>query len=228
MRRFGAAAGIAGSALILLAGVLHPKGSSDVGTVEEWMTRVGNSDIWIPIHLALLIGAVLLLLAGIVIARSFTEEPARTWAEAAWITNAIATSVAVVTFLFDGAVVKNIAEVWQSRPDDVATQGAARLATEAGFILVAGLQLTTGMVALLFGGASLSSRAHARWLGVMALAGAATALIPGAAHYLAGSTTWSVSLVYLSSALITVWFLLMSVRLWRLRPAEPTPDFAIT
>jgi len=179
------------------------------------MTRVGNSSIWIADHLVLLFGAVLLLLASVAIARSFPDGPSQTWAEAAWITNVIATAVAVLTFLFDGAVVKNVAELWQAQPDDPGALGAATLATETGFILVAGLQVTTGLVALMFGVATISTSRYPRWLGVWALVGAATALIPGAAHYLMGSSTWSASLVYVSSALIALWFFLMSMRLWR-------------
>jgi hypothetical protein len=202
----------------LAAGAVHPKGSSDVGTVGEWMTRVGNSNIWIADHLVLLFGALLLLLASVAIARSFPDGQSRTWAEAAWITNVIATAVAVLTFLFDGAVVKNVAELWQAQPDDPAVLGAATLATETGFILVAGLQVTTGLVALMFGVAVVFSNRYPRWLGVLALGGGATSLIPGAAHYLAGTSTWSASLVYVSGALIAVWFFLMSARLWRSEP----------
>jgi hypothetical protein len=220
MTRLGAVAGIAGAVITLGAGAIHPKGSSDVGTVSEWMTRVGDSNIWIADHLALLIGSLLLLVASVAIARSFQDERARTWAEAAWIINVVATGVAVVTFLFDGAVVKNIAELWQARPDDPSTIGAARLATETGFILVAGLQLTTGVVALLFAAAGLTDGAHPRWLGGVVLAGGISAVIPGGVHYLAGSTTLTVSLVYVSGALVAIWFLLMSRRLWILRPEQ--------
>jgi hypothetical protein len=214
MTRLGAVAGMAGAVITLGAGAIHPKGSSDVGTVSEWMTRVGNSNIWIADHLALLIGSLLLLVASVAIARSFQDERSRTWADIAWIINVVATGIAVVTFLFDGAVVKNIAELWQARPDDPSTLGAARLATEAGFILVAGLQLTTGVVALLFAAAALTDRAHPRWLGGVVLVGGLASVIPGAVHYLVGSSTLTVSLVYVSGALIAIWFLLMSWRLW--------------
>jgi hypothetical protein len=214
-RRLGAKAGVVGAVLTLVAGAIHPKGSSDVGTVSEWMTRAGNSEVWIADHLALLVAAVLLLPASVAIAHSFPEGASRSWAHAAWITNVIATAVAVVTFLFDGAVVKNVAELWQQRPDDVATQGAAILATKTGFILVAGLQLTVGMAVLLFAVAGLRTQTHPRWLGALALLGAITSLVPGAVHYLVGSSTWTANLVYVSSAAVAIWFLLMSLRLWR-------------
>lgn len=99
MTRLGAGAGIAGAVVTLVAGAVHPKGSSDVGTVGEWMTRVGNSDIWIPIHLALLLGAILLMIASFAIGQSFAEAHARTWADAAWKTNIAATAVATLAFL---------------------------------------------------------------------------------------------------------------------------------
>lgn len=157
----------------------------------------------------------LLLPASVAIAHSFPEGAPRSWAHAAWITNVIATVVAVVTFLFDGAVVKNVAQLWQQRPGDVATEGAALLATTTGFILVAGLQLTVGMVVLLFAVAGLRAQTHPRWLAALALVGAITSLVPGTAHYLAGSSTWTANLVYVSGAAVALWFLLMSLRLWR-------------
>jgi hypothetical protein len=214
--RLGAAAGIGGAVITLGAGAIHPKGSSDVGTPGEWMTRVGGSDIWIADHLLLLIGSLLLLVASVAIARSFIDEGARSWAHTAWIMNVVATGIAVVTFLFDGAVVKNIAELWETNPDDPSVIGAAQLATETGFILVAGLQLLTGVVALLFAAAGLADSSHPRWLGVLALAGGLAAVVPGGIHYLGGSTTVTVSLIYVSGALISIWFLLMSRRVWGL------------
>jgi hypothetical protein len=220
MRKVGASAGLAGALLTLVAGALHPKGSSDVGTVAEWMTRVGNSDVWIPDHLLLLVGSLLLLVASVTIAHSFRDERARAWAEAAWTVNVVATAIAVVTFLFDGAVVKNVAEQWQAHPEDPSTLGAAQLATETGFILVAGLQLTTGAVALLFAAAGFTEPRYPRWLMGVVLAGGLAGVIPGAAHYLAGSSTITVSLVYVSSALVAIWFLLASWRLW----TDPRPE----
>lgn len=212
--RIAATAGMASAALTIVFGLLHPKGSSDVGTVEEWMTRVGGSDSWIIVHLALLVASMLFVLASAGIARSYLEERAAAWARAAFAANVVATSVAVVTFLFDGAVVKHVAELWESHRSDAATLGAARLATEAGFVLVAGLQLITGFVALLFACAGLSSATHPRWLAWLALVAGLAGVVPGAAHYVWGAATWSVNVVYLSSAGLALWTFAMSRRLW--------------
>ena len=221
--RISGAAGLAGALITALAGILHPKGSSDVGTVREWMTRVAGSELWIFVHLTLMIGGILVLIATIGIARSFPEDAASAWAGIAVIANVVATAIAVTTFLFDGAVVKRIAELWQARPNDPATVGAARLATETGFILVAGLQLMTGMVALLFGCAGVMSKAHPKWLAWLALAAGITGVVPGAAHYLLGASTWSVTLVYVSGGLFTIWTFAMSLRIWmRVPPVSPT------
>jgi hypothetical protein len=207
--------GMVGAVTTIVFGALHPKGSSEVGTVHEWMTRVGASDIWILDHLMLLFASVLLLIASVGIARAYPEPRAQVWAELAFVANIIATAIAVVTFLFDGAVVKNVADALQATPNDAASRGAARLATETGFILVSGLQISTGTVALLFGLAGVTSRAHPRWLGWLSVTAAMAALVPGATHYIAGSSTWSLSLVYVSSALLAVWFFVMSARIWR-------------
>ena len=222
LRRLGADAGIAGAILTMTAGIMHPKGSSDVGTVEEWMLRVSASDTWILVHLLLLLGAVLLLPASYAIAHAYPEERARAWGRLGYLAAIVATGVAVTTFLFDGAVVKNIAELWE---ENRATRidAAALLATEAGFIFVAGLQLTTGLVALAFGVAGITTDAHPRWLGWMALIASFCALVPGAVHYLVGSQTWSVSLVYVSTALLAIWFLVMSQRILSTPSLEAEP-----
>lgn len=110
---------------------------------------------------------------------------------------------------------KRVAELWESTPQDPETLGAARLATEVGFVLVAGLRLSSGIVALLFGAAGLASRAHPRPLACLAIGAGVIGTVPGSVHYIAGASTWSASMVYLSTALFAVWILLMSLRIWR-------------
>ena len=119
------------------------------------MERVSASDVWIPVHFMLIWSSVLALVAMVGIARSYREEDAAAWGRIAVMSGVVATTIAVVTFLIDGAVVKHIADLWAANPRDPAVGGVARLATEIGFILVAGLQLGTGMVALAFGLAGL-------------------------------------------------------------------------
>jgi hypothetical protein len=158
--RIAAAAGISGALITFAFGLLHPKGTSDVGSPTEWMTRVSGSDVWVLVHFMLIWASVLILVALAGIARSYIEESATTWARLGLLVGILATVVAVMTFLIDGAVVKEIADRWAANPADAATLGAARIATELGFILVAGLQLTTGTTALLFGIAGLRSNSH--------------------------------------------------------------------
>ena len=215
LRGVAGASGVAGAVITIVFGVLHPKGASDVGTVSEWMRRVGASDIWTVVHFMLLLASLLLLLAAAGIARSYPEETASAWAEVAFVAMIVSTGIAVVTFLIDGPVVKRVAELWETAPRDPASIGAARFATAAGFILVAGLQLCSGIVALLFGRAGLATRAHPRPLAWLALGAGITGTVPGAVHYIAGAATWSVSMVYVSSALFAIWILLMSLRIWR-------------
>jgi hypothetical protein len=130
-------------------GILHPKGTADVGSVSEWMTRVSASDVWILVHFMLAWASVLTLIAIVGIAHSYAAGASSAWARVGVLVAAATTAVGVATFLIDGAVVKHIADRWIVEPDDPAISGAARLATDTGFILVAGLQLTTGMVAFI-------------------------------------------------------------------------------
>lgn len=122
---------------------------------------------------------------------------------------AITTAIAILTFLIDGAVVKHIADLWAADPEG--TSAIARLATEMGFVLVAGLQLGTGMVAGVFVIAGLRSHSHPAWL---AVGTAVIAIIPGSVNYLFGAATWNVSASYVSNALFAVWILTMSRRIW--------------
>ena len=212
--RIAAVAGIFGALLTFVFGLLHPKGTSGVGTLTEWLTRVHGSDVWVLVHFMLMWSSVLVLVAAVGIARSYAEDHAAVWARVGLAVAFIATAVAVITFLIDGAVVKDIADRWVANPHDVATQGAARIATDIGFILVAGLQLTTGMTALVFGVAGLLSESHPKWLAWMAAGAGLIGVIPGSAHYLFGASTWAVNASYVSSGLFAVWILAMSRRLW--------------
>jgi hypothetical protein len=214
--RISAAAGISGALITFVFGILHPKGTSDLGSVSEWMSRVHSSDVWIVVHFALAVAAVLMLVAIVGISRSFPEEGAASWAGAGLFVAAVTTTAALATFLIDGAVVKETADRFVTS-GDTAARGAALLATDIGFILVAGLQIMTGITAAFFGIAGLMSRAHPVYLAWLALGTAVIGIIPGAAHYLFGSQTWSVSASYVSSALFAIWILAMSRRLWSRR-----------
>ncbi len=212
--RICAVAGVSGALLTFVFGILHPKGTSDVGTLSEWMNRVHSSGVWVLVHFMLLMASILILVAAAGIARSYPEERAASWGRIGLLVTVIATAVAVITFLVDGAVVKDVADRWATNPNDPATLGAARIATDIGFILVAGLQVTIGMAALLFGVAGLAARSHPSWLAWLALAAGVIGFVSGSAHYLFGSSTWSVNAIYASNGLFGIWMLAMSRRLW--------------
>jgi hypothetical protein len=215
--RISAAAGIASALITFAFGLLHPKGTTEVGSVNEWMTRVHGSDVWNLVHFMLIWSSLLALVALIGIAHSYEEEAAG-WARIGVVVGAVTTAIAILAFLIDGAVVKHIADLWAADPQG--TSAIARLATEIGFILVAGLQLGTGMVAGVFGIAGLRSRSHPAWLAWLAVGTAVIALIPGSANYLFGAATWNVNASYVSNALFAVWILAMSRRLWVRQVAE--------
>lgn len=212
--RIGAAAGIAGALITFVFGILHPKGASDVGSMAEWMSRVHSSDVWIVVHFALALAWVLILVSIVAIARSYPEEEAASWARVGSVVAIVATATALITFLIDGAVVKETADRFARNPGDAAARGAALLATDLGFILVAGLQLMTGITAAVFGVASLQSKAHPSYLAWLALATGAVGIIAGSALYLFGSSTWSANAAYVSSGLFAIWILAMSRRIW--------------
>jgi hypothetical protein len=221
----GAKAGVAGATATVAAGVLHPKGSSDVGTVQEWMTRVGDSNVWVPVHYVLLVAGVLALLAIADIARSYAEQRASAWARRGLVVMSVGTALAAAAFLVDGPVLKETAERWQALPNDAAASGAAQAITDIGFVLVAGFQLVTGIAAIMFGLAGLSTAVHPRWLGWLGLTAGVTAVVPASLHYLTGASTVTVNLVYASSLLFSAWVFAMAVRLWRSPAGVPEPTF---
>lgn len=206
---------MAGALTTVVAGAVHPKGSSDVGTLEEWLTRVGDSSVWVLDHYLLALAAVLVLVVAVAIADSYPEEQAARWGRFALATMVVAAGLTILAFLVDGPVLKETAERWQEQPEDAANLGAARAITDIGFILVAGFQLVTGLALLLFGVAGLMTSVHSRWHAWLALVAGAAAVIPASAHYLAGASTWSVNFVYVSSGLFSLWIFVMGYGLWR-------------
>ena len=219
--RRSAVFGVSGALLTMVFGIIHPKGTNDVGATAEWMSRVGASDVWPLVHLMLLVGAFLILFASAGISRSYPEEQAASWAHLGLLATVVATSAASITYLVDGPVLKGIADEWLAARTPI-VEASADMITRLGFILVAGLQLSTGAVALLFGWAGLKTRAHPRWIGAVALSAGLLGLVGGAVHYLFGTSTASASVVYLSGGLYAIWVLSMSLRLWRARqPADP-------
>jgi hypothetical protein len=219
-RRLSAAAGMTSATLTAVFGILHPKGTSSVGTVDEWLTRIHGSDVWLLVHFMLLWSSILALAALIGIARSFGPGRPEAWARLGLVVGVVATAMGVLTFLIDGAALKVIADRWAASPGDAGISGAALLATVVGFVLVAGVQLTLGATAFCFAVAGLAGRDHPRWLGWLAAVTAVVGIVPGAAHYLLGSSTWTANASYLVSGLFAFWLFAMSYRAWRLRSTE--------
>jgi hypothetical protein len=75
--------------ITFLFGILHPKGTSGVGSV---------------------------LIALVGISRTYVEEESAAWTRVGLTVAAVTTALAVLTFLIDGAVVKETADRWAATP----------------------------------------------------------------------------------------------------------------
>ena len=74
--RLGSASAIVGAAVALVANLLHPRVSRFEDPVNAFVREVAGSDAWVPLHLALVAGILLIAFGQFAFLRSMKGGPA--------------------------------------------------------------------------------------------------------------------------------------------------------
>lgn len=215
--RAGAIAGFVGTAIGLVTNAVHPRDIVGVTTAER-LERIAGFGPWLTIHFGFVVVLVLGLITFVALYRSLAEGGSA-WARPALATVLVSSAVAAVAFLFDGFGQGVLAESWAN------ANGAAKaslLTTAQGLsafdeALFVGTMLTLfGATPIVVGIALWTDRSYPRWV---AWAGIVSGVLGGGAgviNYLAGEVTDFGYVVFTTASFVaTVWFLALSVLLWR-------------
>jgi hypothetical protein len=119
--RIGSYAGIAGALLGLVGNLLHP--ATPIGDPEAVARTIADSQLWVPDHLAIVLGLILMLGGLIAIAHSIQDGLPAALARLGSIAAVAGITVGLILVTLDGLAAKGIAEAWATAP--VADQAAA-------------------------------------------------------------------------------------------------------
>jgi hypothetical protein len=215
--RLSAALLILGAIIGLVANGLHPHSvDSDPAAT---MRSIAASEIWIPIHVGI-IGAMLLVTGGVIeFARGFTQGLSAALARLGTVAALIGTTLVCVSTSLDGFARKALAVAWANASTSdapMAFQVAHGARTIDDGLWTLGILAFFGLTFLCYGTAALVAGGLPGWIGWGAIASALGSLVAAGLRIASNGEVQAAETTFLvSSLLITVWALLLGVRLWR-------------
>lgn len=209
--RWGSWAAIVGAVVALVSNLLHPRIDEFGDVVATELQAVADSDAWIPIHLGILLGSLLITFALFALARSMKGGPGEGMARVALGSLLISAPVGIVTLGVDGYAMKEVA-------DGLAGGDPAAAATivHIGWALFMAFTITfIGITPALFGLAVVADPAYPSGLGWGAALLGLLVAGDGVVGMLAGPSSAFFIVFTVGSGLLTVWVLALGVLLGR-------------
>jgi hypothetical protein len=226
--RYGARAGIVGALLGMVGNLLHPP--TPTADAEGVAHAIAQSDLWVPVHLAIVIGLILMLGGLAAIRHAIDGGPAAGAARLGYASAIAGVTVGVILVTLDGLAAKHLADSWATAPAAEAAT-ALRLVTAEetfNFALAALFNiLFAGVTFILYGLAASWSRRFPRWLGWVVVVAGAGSIVVGLIQASVGESTGvSRILTIIFPTIITLWLVVMGVLVAR-SPARRTEDASI-
>jgi hypothetical protein len=215
--RVGSYAGIAGALLGLVGNLLHP--ATPIGDPEGVARTIADSRLWVPDHLAIVLGLILMLGGLVAIAHSIQDGLPAALARLGSVAAGAGITIGLILVTLDGLAAKGIAEAWTTAP--VADQAAALQLVVAeetiNFALAALFNiLFAGVSFILYGLAVAWSRTYPRWLGWIVVVAGAGSILAGLIQAAAGKpTTITRVLTIIFPTVITLWLVEMNILVLR-------------
>ena len=217
LRRIGAVAGIAGSLLAMVGNLLHP--APPIGDPEGVARTIAASEIWVAVHLVIVVGLILMLGGLLALARSIQGGLAGALAGLGAVAAVAGVTVGVVLVIVEGVAAKHLAEAWEAAPPEEAAAALRVVLAEEtiNFALAALFNiLFAGVTFILFGLAVAWSGAYPAWLGwVVVLAGAGSVPVGLVQAYTGESIALTRIATIIFPTIITLWVAGMSGLLLR-------------
>lgn len=217
--RLGSASAVVGAIVALVTNLIHPRLSDFDDPVGETLREVAESDAWIPIHLGLLLGSLLIVLGLFAFARSMKGGPADGLARLALGGLLVSAPVAVLTLAVDGYATKQVADAAASGGIEFAVGAAV---VHIGWALFMALTISfIGFTPALFGLAAARSGIYPAWLGWGAVVLGLVAVVTGVVGTVDGPSAAFFVAFTVASGLLTLWVLVLGVLLGRRAAMAP-------
>lgn len=216
--RIGGWAAIVGSAMAGAGNLLHPSTplDDDAGTAQV----IADSVTWVPVHLVIVFGIILMLGGLVALQRSMPTGLAGALAQFGLTAAVAGVAVGVVLVILDGVAAPVLAERWATAPVEVkGTALGILVATQTlDFALASAFNfLFAGVTFILFGLAVAVSDIYTRSLGWVAVGAGVASIGAGMIQALLGEpSVASRVLTIVGPSLITLWLLLIGVQQVRL------------
>jgi hypothetical protein len=207
-----------GTALAIVVDVLHPRPASFENHPEPFFEKVAASEIWLPVHMGLLLASLLVLAGQAALTWSIRERPAALWARFGLVLAVASNAVLAVWLAFDGLGTKHVAEQWvEARPEDKEAAFRVGSALERVNFGLDSLWFTLfwGLTFVVYGIALLLSARYPRWTGWVALIGGIGATVTSQVQIAQGLSSWTLALDGAFAAVQAPGLLFIAFTLWR-------------
>jgi hypothetical protein len=215
--RIGSVAGTVGSLLAMVGNLLHP--ATPIGDPEGVARTIAQSEIWVLVHLVIVVGLILMLGALVAICRSIEGGVAGALAQLGYVAAVAGITVGVILVIVDGVAAKHLADAWEAAPPEEAAAALRMVVAEEtiNFALAALFNiLFAGVTFILLGLAVAWSGEYPGWLGwVVVVAGIGSVPVGLVQAYAGESIGFTRIATIIFPTIITLWVAGMSVLILR-------------
>lgn len=221
--RIGSVAGIAGAVMGMVGNLAHPATPAASEDPEGLVQTVAGSGVWVPDHLVILLGLILMLGGLVAISHSIRGGLPGAMARLGYIAAVGGVTVGLILLIIDGVAAKHLAETWAVAPPEERPAALHAFLAEEAINFALGTLfyiLFAGVTFMLFGLAVAWSRVYPRWLGWVVVVAGLGSVVVGLVQGHVGETnavTRIPSIVF--PTVITLWLVAMGVLLLRRAPA---------
>ncbi len=221
--RIGAAAGIGGTLLVMAANLAHPATPAASQDPQGLARTIAGSGSWVPDHLVLLLGLILMLAGLVAIGRSITGGLPGALAQLGSLAAVGGVTVGLVLLIIDGVAAKHLAQAWATAPSEAKAAALHGFLAEEAINFALGALfyiLFAGVPFVLLGLAVAWSGSYPRWLGWVAVVTGVGSVMVGLSlgHVGESNAVTRIPSIAFPTA-ITLWVGWMGVLLLRKAPA---------
>lgn len=215
--KIGGVAAVVGALLGMIGNLIHPVTPIDD---EAGAARViAESEIWVPVHLAIVLGIVLMLGGLVAIRDSIRDGLSGALARFGLVAAVAGATIGLVLVILDGVAARQLAQEWAgaSASERQVALGLAHANETINLALASLFNFVFAAVTfILFGLAVAFSDRYPRWLGWVAVLAGVLSIAAGSIQAYVGEPTGaSRVLTIIGPTVITLWLLSMGILLLR-------------
>jgi Domain of unknown function (DUF4386) len=225
--RIGGAAAIVGALLGMVGNLIHPV--TPIDDPEGVAQVIADSGSWVPIHLTIVVGIVLMLGGLVAIRHSLRDGVADALARFGLVAAIAGATIGLVLVILDGVAARQLAQEWAeaSSQERAVALGLVHANETINFALASLFNLVFAAVTfILFGLAVALGDVYPRGLGWVAFFAGVLSLAAGLIQAAVGEPTEaSRVLTIIGPSVITLWLLIMGILLLRREREVPIRTF---